>query len=44
MPLVIMGSPLGLPWAHRQQGLRPVERLDLRFLVDAQHQRSGGSR
>jgi hypothetical protein len=32
-----MGSPLGLPWAHRQQGLRPVERLDLRFLVDAQH-------
>ena len=24
------------PWLHRQQGGRPVQRLDLRFFVDTQ--------
>jgi hypothetical protein len=39
MTLVVVGAPLGLSWPHRQQRLCPVERLDLRLLVDAQHDR-----
>ena len=34
---VIMSAALGLPRPHRQQGLGAIERLDLRFLVGAQH-------
>src|SRR6201987_4045360 len=37
MALIVMGSPLGLAGPHWQQRLCPVERLDLGFLVDAQH-------
>ena len=35
---VVMGAPLDLTRSHRQQRLGAVERLDLRLLVDAQHQ------
>ena len=35
-------SPLDLSWPHRQQRVRAVERLDLRLLIDAQHQRMVG--
>ncbi len=38
MTLIIMGSPLGLAWAHRQQRLRAVKRLDLALFIDAKHQ------
>jgi hypothetical protein len=34
---VVVGAALGLARAHRQQGLRPVKRLNLRLLIDAQH-------
>ncbi len=45
MTLVVMGAPLGLPRAHRQQRLGAVQRLDLALFIDAEHQaRSGGSR
>ena len=40
MALVIVGAPLDLAGAHRQQRLGAVERLDLALLVDAQHQRA----
>ena len=40
--LVVMTTPLDLTGAHRQQRLGSVECLDLRFLVDAQHQGSVG--
>ncbi len=33
---VVVGPPLDLAGAHGQQRLRPIERLDLRLLVDAQ--------
>jgi len=33
-----MAAPLGLPQPHRQQWLAAIERLDLRLLIDAQHQ------
>ena len=39
MPLVVMGAPLNLPRPHRQQRLGTIQRLDLRFLIDAEHQR-----
>jgi hypothetical protein len=32
-------ATLDLPGAHGQHGLRPIDRLDLRFFADAQHQR-----
>src|SRR5579862_569983 len=32
---IVVGAPLDLAWAHGQQGLGPIERLDLAFLVDA---------
>jgi hypothetical protein len=34
----VLSRPLGNPGHHRQHGLGPVRRLDLRFLVDAEHQ------
>ena len=39
MPLIVMGVPFGLPWSHREQRLGAIQRLDLRFLIDAEHQR-----
>ena len=39
VPLIVMGVPLGLPGSHRQQRLGAIQRLDLRFLIDAEHQR-----
>ena len=36
--LVIVTAALGLSGPHRQQRLRPIQRLNLRFLIDAQHQ------
>jgi hypothetical protein len=38
MAQVIRRAPLGLAGAHRQQRLTAVERLNLRFLIHAQHQ------
>ena len=38
MAAIVVGAPLNLPGTHRQQGLRPVQRLNLRLLVHAQHQ------
>ena len=40
--LVIVALPCRLSWAHRQHRLAAVERLDLRFLVNAQHNGMGG--
>jgi len=34
-----MGSPLGLTGTHRQERLRSIECLDLRLLVDGEHER-----
>ena len=39
MPDVVVGALLGLPGLHRQRLLGPVQRLDLGFLVDAEHDR-----
>src|SRR5712671_5694321 len=39
VPLVVMGVPFGLPGSHREQRLGAIQRLDLRFLIDAEHQR-----
>lgn len=36
---IVMSSPLRLAWTHGQHRLTAIERLDLRLLVDAQHQR-----
>src|SRR3954463_14949035 len=38
MTLIVMGSPLGLARAHRQQRLRAVKRLNLALFIDAKHQ------
>src|SRR6185436_13514673 len=38
MTYVIVASTLGIARLHRQEGLSPIERLDLRFLVDAKHE------
>ena len=35
---VIMSAALGLARAHGQNGLRPIQRLNLRFLIHTQHQ------
>jgi len=35
--LIVMAAPRRLTRAHRQHGLAPVERLDVRLLVDAKH-------
>jgi hypothetical protein len=32
-----MGAPLGHPGHHREHGRRAVQRLDLRFFVDTEH-------
>ena len=37
MPPVVMGAALDLPGTHGQQRLAAVERLNLRFFVEAQH-------
>jgi len=39
VPLIVTGEPFGLPWSHREQRLGAMQRLDLRFLIDAEHQR-----
>jgi hypothetical protein len=38
MANVVVRTALRLTWSHWQQWLRTVERLNLRFLVDAEHQ------
>src|SRR5262249_23112747 len=38
---VVVGPTLNLARQHREQGLRPVERLNLRLLIDAEHGRMG---
>lgn len=35
---IVMGAPLDLSGTHRQQRPRPIQRLNLRVLVHAQHQ------
>src|ERR1700736_3987238 len=35
VPLIVMGAPFGLPWSHWQQRLGAIQRLGLRFLLDA---------
>ena len=40
--LVVVAAPLGLAGAHGQQRLSAIERLHLRLLVDAQHDRALG--
>jgi hypothetical protein len=37
MPFIVVGPTLDLAGAHGQQGLRPIQGLDLRLLVHAQH-------
>ena len=44
MPLIIVGASLDLPRTHRQERLRPVERLNLAFFIDAQHEGALGWR
>src|SRR6266852_3102386 len=39
MPVIVMRAPLDLAGPHRQERLRAVERLDLRFFVDAEYGR-----
>src|SRR5260370_23124299 len=34
-----MGVPVDLPGSHRERRLGAIQRLDLRFLMDAEHQR-----
>src|SRR5260370_42589402 len=34
-----MGVPVDLPGSHRERRLGAIQRLDLRFLIDAEHQR-----
>ena len=36
---VVVGAPLGLARAHWQPRLRPIKRLDLRFLIHAEDER-----
>jgi len=36
---IVVRAPFDLPRAHRQQRSRPVQRLNLGFLIHAQHQR-----
>jgi hypothetical protein len=38
MAHVVVSPPLDLFRTHRQQWLTPVERLDQRLIIDAQHQ------
>ena len=37
MPFVIVRAPLGLSRAHRQQGLSPVQSLNLALFIHAEH-------
>ena len=41
MPLIVVGHRPAAALLHRQAGLGAVERLDLRFLIDRQHQAVG---
>ncbi len=42
VPGVVMRAALDLPGTHRQHRLRPIEGLDLRLFVHAQHERPVG--
>src|SRR5579859_2415286 len=42
VPAVVMGPPLGQPRCHRQDGLGPVQGLDLGLLVHAEHESGFG--
>ena len=44
MALVVMATPGGLAWPHRQHGLAAIQRLDLALLVDAKHDHMFGRR
>src|SRR5262245_42373815 len=44
MTLVVMAASFRLPRTHRQNGLTPVERLDLALLVNTEHQCPFGRR
>src|SRR5258708_503306 len=44
MALVVMAAPGNLAGSHRQHGLAAIQRLDLAFLVDAEHDRMLGWR
>jgi hypothetical protein len=37
---VVVGPALDLPWPHGQNGLAAIERLNLRLLVNAKHERT----
>ena len=39
VPFVVVGAPLGQPGLHRQHRRGPVQRLDLAFLIHADHHR-----
>lgn len=39
MAPIVVCAPLNLAGTHRQQRPRPVQRLNLRLLIHAQHQR-----
>ena len=39
MATVVVCAPLDLAWLHRQQWLRAIQSLNLRFLIDAEDQR-----
>ena len=39
MPDIIVCDAFDIPKAERQYGLRAFQRLDLRLLIDAQHNR-----
>ena len=41
MPFVVVRAAFDLAGLHRQQRLRAIERLNLRFLIDAEHRRMG---
>ena len=36
---VVMGHPFDVPQPQREDGLRAIQRLDLRFFIDTQHER-----
>src|SRR5262245_14795885 len=38
VPRIVMRPPFGLPGAHRQHRLRAIKGLNLRLLVDAEHE------
>ena len=44
MARIVVGTPLDLARAHGKPRLRPIQRLDLALLVDAQNERAFGRR